>query len=137
MTKTVMAALTEMRASVESMISSETERIGSPSLGDVVRQGDLYLCCIDKLPEGVATKDMQLAPGNTQGSRHILSGDVSIVKPSKFGKLDTVLIGPAFTCKGDTTVTHPEHGHKVLPADTTWQVVYQQAYADVVRRVQD
>lgn len=143
-------AIKIMRQSVESMHAAKTERIGSPSCGDVVRQGDLYLVCIESMPVGKATDNRQLAPGNTQGSRHILSGDVTIVTsvdyqslkrvaPESFAKrdLESVLVGPAFSCNSDVEVTHPEHGHKVLPEGTVWQVIYQQALADVVRRAKD
>lgn len=127
----------DMRASVESLDASKTDRVGSPSLGDVVRQGDLYLQCIEDLPKGTPTTNRQLVPGNTQGSRHVLEGDVEIVNGVSRSDINQVLLGPAFKCNSDVTVTHPEHGHRVLPAGTTWQCVYQQSYAEEVRRVQD
>ena len=69
-TMTMEKALVELRSSVEDLHGKKTERIGDPSVGDVVRQGDLYLVCIDKLPEnGTPTKNRQLVPGTTQGSR--------------------------------------------------------------------
>ena len=136
---TVIEALEVVKSSVGgNKECSKTEHIGSPSLGDVVRQGDVYLVNIDKLPKGDPTNDMQLAPGSTQGSRHIISGNVEIVTGVKtFEKFNVALIGPAFKCKGETEVTHPEHGNKILPSDTAWQVIYQQAYAEEIRRVQD
>lgn len=137
-TSSVAEAITKVKKSAEKMHSQKTERIGSPSLGDVVRQGDIYLVCIKELPkDGKETKDLQLAPGNTQGSRHIMSGNVKMVTGVKFQNFNSVLVGPAFKCEGDATVTHPEHGNKILPEGTVWQVVYQQAYADEIRRVQD
>lgn len=129
--------LVELRESVKDLNAAKTERIGSPSLGDVVRQGDLYLVCMEKLPAGKETKDRQLAPGNTQGSRHVLEGNVKIVEKCQINGVPTELCGPAFECKGETTVAHPEHGHKILPKDTVWGVVYQRAYADEIKRVQD
>ena len=135
--KTAIQALETVKKSAEKMHSAKTERIGSPSLGDVVRQGDVYLVCIDRLPEGKETKDRQLAPGNTQGSRHIMEGDVTMVTGVRFKDFNSALVGPAFKCNSDATVTHPEHGNKVLPQDTVWQVVYQQAFAEEIRRVQD
>jgi hypothetical protein len=130
----------KIKKSAESseMFGGKVERIGSPSIGDVVRQGDLYLVCIERVV-GVKTERRQLAPGTTQGSRHVISGDCNIV--AKYGKeianVPEELIGPAFTCVGECTVEHPEHGHKILPSATSWAVVYQRAYADEVRRVQD
>jgi len=137
-TMTMEKALVELRSSVEDLHGKKTERIGDPSVGDVVRQGDLYLVCIDKLPEnGTPTKNRQLVPGTTQGSRHTVSGDVNIVEKVNYKDRHPTLCGPAFECVSDVTVEHPEHGHKVLPSGTTWHCVYQQAYADEVRRVKD
>lgn len=120
------------------MFGGKIERIGSPSLGDVVRQGDLYLICVDRII-GTETAERQLAPGTTQGSRHVISGDCVIVAKhgNSIGDVPEELIGPAFRCIGDCTVEHPEHGHKILPSGTSWAVVYQRAYADEIRRVQD
>jgi hypothetical protein len=136
-------ALAVMRDSLpEAMVASETETVGSPSLGDVIRQGDLYLECISALPTGKSLSVRQLAPGNTQGSRHVLEGDCEVVEVKQHTtasghEVHSALIGPAFICKGACEVTHPEHGNKVLPENTIWQVVYQQAFADEVRRVAD
>ena len=76
-TKTMSHCLTEMREDLESFDASKPERIGSPSLGDVVRQGDLYLVAIEALPKGTATRERQLVPGTTQGSRHVVEGNVT------------------------------------------------------------
>ena len=135
--KTVTEALIEMRKSVETLDASKTERINAPSLGDVVRQGDIYLTCISNVKGGKETKNRQLAPGNTQGSRHILAGNVTVYEGVSFNQMASVLVGPAFKCNSDVTVEHPEHGHKVLPEGTVWQVTYQRAMADEIRRVQD
>lgn len=130
--------LQELRDSVEGLDAAKTERIGSPSVGDVVRQGDLYLVNIAEMPKGKPTKDRQLAEGNTQGSRHIVQGDVEIVIPDQpHASINRVLCGPAIHCKGEVEVTHPEHGNKILPEDTTWRVIFQKAHAEEVRRVQD
>lgn len=138
MTTTMENALVELRKSVEDMHGAKTERIGSPSLGDVVRQGDLYLVCIEKLPtNGIPTTNRQLVPGTTQGSRHAVEGDCQIVEKVQYENRHMALCGPAFSCISDCTITHPEHGHKILPAGTSWHAVYQQAYADEIRRVQD
>lgn len=129
--------LSELRDSVEGLHAAKTDRIGAPSFGDVVRQGDIYLTCLEKMPEGTLTKERQLAPGNTQGSRHIVNGDVEMVKDVRFRSMNAVLVGPAFRCKSDVEVTHPEHGNKILPEGTIWQVTYQLHHADEIKRVQD
>lgn len=142
---TITTQISRIRKSAEKMHAAETEVIGTASVGDVVRQGDLYLVCLEKLPGGVPMKDRQLAPGTTQGSRHVLQGDCSLVVPNnKQGVADAIghdvhseLIGPAFHCDAECELTHPEHGNKVLPQGTNWAVVYQRAYAEEIRRVQD
>lgn len=135
--KTVSEALVEMRKSVENFDAKKTERINAPSLGDVVRQGDIYLVCVSVINGGTETDNRQLAPGNTQGSRHVIKGKAKIYTGSSFSGINSALIGPAFKCEKDVTVEHPEHGHKILPEGTSWQVVYQRAMADEIRRVQD
>ena len=135
--KSVKQCMVELRSSVEDMVASATERIGSPSLGDVVRQGDIYLVCIDRLPDSEKTKERQLAQGNTQGSRHILEGDATIVNGHAYLDRPQVLTGPAFHCNSEVEVRHVEHGNKILPEGTTWQVCYQLSHSEHVRRVQD
>jgi hypothetical protein len=124
-------------AETAEMFGGKVERIGSPSLGDVVRQGDLYFICVETAT-GKLTNNRQLVPGETQGSRHILDGDcrVFVDGPSIAG-VPKQLLGPQFRCVGDVTVEHPEHGHKIFPSATCWAVVYQRAFADEIRRAQD
>lgn len=140
----------EVRQSAESMDAAKTETIATASAGDVVRQGDLYLVCLSDAPKGEATKNRQLAPGSTQGSRHVASGKCEVSLASdrdavaaminrlvKGADIPAQLVGPVIRCKGEVTITHPEHGWKVLPDGSTWAVVYQRAYGEEVRRVQD
>lgn len=141
-TKSVQRCLDEL-AEMEAF-NNKPEKIGSPSLGDVVRQGDVYIMSIPNLPTGQVSENRQLAEGDTQGSRHILTGKVnivdkvtSIVKNHDGVAINAALVGPAFECVSDVTETHPEHAHKVLPAGTCWQVVYQVAFAEEIRRVRD
>lgn len=140
----------EIKNSASHKEKAKTERIGSPSLGDVVRQGDIYLVCIEQAPSGMTSKTNQLAPGNTLGSRHIVVGNCRVISGFNRGRvLDQIyayvkgssvhinLVGPVVVCLGDTTLEHPEHGHKVLPGDTVWAVVYQRAFGEDVRRIED
>lgn len=150
--KPMTALLKELRESVpresngEEFNAAKTEYISNAvSVGQVVRQGDLYFECIGnngegvKLPEGgKPTSNRQLVPGTTQGSRHILDGDCKIVKDVSFKRMPATLVGPAFECVGDVVATHPEHGHKVFPMGTSWQTFGQQAYdQEMIRRVRD
>ncbi len=139
-----------VRKSAEKMHAAATERIATASAGDVVRQGDLYLVCLKSSLPGKLLRTRQLAPGDTQGSRHVAEGDCKIVDPEskaavsvaishlvKGADVPQQLVGPIVECHGDTTIAHPEHGDRILPAGSTWGVIYQRAYAEEVRRVQD
>jgi hypothetical protein len=128
---------------------SVAEVIGTASVGDVVRQGDLYLACLARVPVGDRAKTNQLAPGETQGQQHVAIGEcvvyqadagevaAAINRAVNGASVPSELIGPVIHCIGSTTITHPEHGWKVLPAESVWAVVYQRQFAEEIRRVQD
>jgi len=101
--------------------------------GQWAHQGDIALIAIPSLPKGKEIKELQLAPGTTKGSRHILSDFVgTIVNHSS-----QELYGPAFEAKERFTLTHPEHAHYSLPAGC-YQVIYQQNNElEELRRVRD
>lgn len=142
--------ITAIRKSAEKLEAAKPATIGTASVGDVVRQGDLYLICLETLPAGGERAPRQLAPGETQGSRHVAVGECAVYRPAspaavakligaacRLADVPVELVGPLVECLGETTIEHPEHGHRTLPAGTVWAVVYQRAYADEVRRVQD
>lgn len=148
--ESVAKQIEEVSKSAESMDAAKLEKIGTASLGDVVRQGDLYLVCLGDMPEGAESKERQLAPGSTQGSRHIAKGRCRILVPKdrssvaeliarvvRGAAIPDELVGPVIRCVGDVTIEHPEHGHKCLPKGSMWAVVYQRALAKEIRRVQD
>lgn len=146
---TVKQQITAIKKSAEKMDAAKTERIETASAGDVVRQGDIYLVCLEAPQGGDVAKSRQLAPGSTQGSRHVAVGECRVVNANRASVASTInrlvkganvpeqLIGPVIECEGDTTITHPEHGHRILPAGSVWGCVYQRAHAEEVRRVQD
>ena len=160
-TKTISECMVEIRENfnrnkAESIDTSETQTIADAIVDEtVIRQGDVYLVCVESITPGTATNNRQLAPGTSQGSRHILEGNVTIVQPSEFRYSDKLynrlrnlgykgeqsvpreLIGPSFRAESSTVDTHPEHGNFVLPEGSTWQCIYQQSWAEEVRRVQD
>jgi hypothetical protein len=148
--------LTVIKKSAEKMLAAEHATIGAASPGDVVRQGDVYLVCLDKPPAGKEIKDRQLAPGTTQGSRHVAEGDCVVIDiadkaamirevnrlvPSTKGVLvsgrDEVLIGPAIECRKGVTITHPEHGDRSLEDGSIWLGLFQREHAEETRRVRD
>lgn len=148
MATSVAKQIAAIAKSAETMDAAKPARIGSPSIGDVVRQGDLYLVCLESLPPGVKHQ-RQLAPGTSQGSRHVAEGECAVYLPKEpvvvariiakaaGADVPVELIGPMVECLGETTITHPEHGHRILPAGTAWAVVYQRAFAEEIRRAQD
>lgn len=84
-TPTVTRTLADIHEAVEKIKNDQMQHFPeAASLGDAVRQGDVYIQLIDESTlealqgfyEPVAAEDLenhlQLAPGNTKGSRHIL-----------------------------------------------------------------
>jgi hypothetical protein len=85
-------------------------------------------CVPDRKPSA------QLAPGTTQGSRHVLDSldGVSVYRLAE----NTVLQGPVLLVTTERTVTHPEHGNVVLPPGI-YSITYQRQFAEELRRVAD
>lgn len=114
------------------------------SPGDTFRQGDLYITLLDDLPEHCVyapQQDLQLAPGQTKGSRHILDHHKGVA--IYFRARSTPLDGPILHLTEQRTVTHPEHGHVILPPGI-YAITYQRAYdplqdphSSTFRRVMD
>lgn len=136
-TITATTAYLQVKQHAEKIRNDEAQRVQTCSPGDAWAQGDLLLVCLDKLPRGakpVNKTSRQLAPGTTQGSRHCLDSLDGLTLYT----LDdaTPLDGPVIHAEREFTVEHPEHGDVTLPAGV-WGVVYQRAYAEELRRVQD
>lgn len=109
----------------------ETRFIDNVTSNEYPRQGDLYIVRIDNWIEDyhVEVKTRQLAPGTTQGSRHILVGEAQVFAPKNNSTPDKtsrgyMLKGMVFLAKGFVTIEHPEHAHISLPAGT-YQVCHQ------------
>lgn len=108
------------------------------SAGEYFRQGDVYIVKLDAIPTGAkAVKaEAQLAPGESQGARHVLD---SLEGVRMFRRDDpSGLIGPVLLVEEVRTVTHPEHGHVVLPPGC-YEVRFQRELDAELReqRVQD
>lgn len=140
MDTTTTAALDRIRTSGARAASHErvTEIIAAIVYpGATIRQGDVSLIAVEAgAADGLrAIRERQLAPGDTQGSRHVAEGDVTV-----FARRSTnPLVGPLLRVgPGGCTVTHPEHRHYRLPAGTTWGVTYSRDLAQKeIARVQD
>jgi hypothetical protein len=131
-------SLANVQRSAETIRNDDPQRFPvAASIGDVWRQGDIYIELLASVPVGTTRKkkpSTQLAPGTTQGSRHILDSIVG-VKVYQLGT-PTVLDGPILDLAKERTVTHPEHGDVVLPPGC-YGITYQRAFADELRRQAD
>jgi len=101
-----------------------------------LRQGDVVLHQMEptELQGLKPTKERQLAPGTSKGSRHILEGDVNVFAYAGTDPLEgpRFLVGP-----GGATVTHPEHRHYMFHAGACGRVRYEQDLDAAERARQD
>lgn len=121
----------------ESIKNDEAHTLETMSVGDCWYQGDVRIMRLPALPPNCEPikGEAQLAPGNTQGSRHILS---SLAGIEMFRLADaTPLDGPVFKADRPVTVTHPEHGDLTLNEPGIYGVTYQRQFAEELRRVAD
>ena len=108
---------------------TETRVVDKIKIGDFARQGDVYLERISSpSKDWQETKNHQLAPGNSPGSRHVVSQGPRLfvsptANPTDRTRQGTRLLGPQIVAKESFTVEHPEHAHITLPAGT-----YQSSY---------
>ena len=114
----------------------ELRVIDTMKVGQKIRQGDVYVERIDEIPANNApTMNLQIAVGETKGSRHILqeSPSLRVFKLKEAGPLD----GPAFSSNEEVVLTHPEHAHFKLPAGN-YRSFYQRDFqAEEIRAVRD
>ena len=125
----------EIETTARKVAKRETQRFPeAASTGDAVRQGDLYITLLASVPTGYkrqATFNLQLASGETQGSRHILDsadGVTCYVDPDA-----TEFDGPVLVLEKERELTHPEHGNWILPP-ATYGVSYQRTQDDLDRQ---
>ena len=135
MTTTMTAAdtLTQIREAAQ-LCDADTKYVRAISSGQAVRQGDVYLERIESAPEGWAeTSERQLAPGTSQGSRHVAEGQVRVLVGHDPGPLQ----GPVIVARARWTLRHPEHADVSMPAGT-YRVTYQRDHAaEELRRIAD
>lgn len=126
-----------LKQHAETIRNDAEHRIETMSPGDCWAQGDIGIVCLKSLPVGsakIVKPSAQLAPGTTQGSRHCLRRlrGVTLYRIAEPTPLD----GPVIDAPKGCAIDHPEHGNVVLPPGI-YAIVYQRAYADELRRVQD
>lgn len=131
-------SLEKVQSTAESIKCDEPQRFSeAASAGDVFRQGDIYIEKLEAVPAGAIQMqkvEAQLAPGTTQGSRHVLDAlqGVTMYRLAN----PTVLDGPILDLATERTITHPEHGNVILPPGC-YGITYQRAFADELRRQAD
>ena len=121
----------------ESTPDAEVRVLRRIEVGQVIHQGDVYVHRIaDDAPRGKEMGTRQVAVGDTQGSRHVAEGDVSVFEgdalpewfeaPGWLGGAppESIFLGPVVVAESAWTLTHPEHAHHRLPAGV-YQVTYQ------------
>ena len=140
MTTQVMNDVQAVADVAEKIKSDERQQFpAAASVGDFVRQGDVYITLLGGIPKGSTVEKQpsrQLAPGNTQGSRHCLSS-LSGVEVYRL-KDATPYDGPVLDVSKPVTITHPEHGDWSLPCGV-YGISYQRTEDSEgrIRRVQD
>ncbi len=131
-------AFTEVHAHAESIKNDGEHVVEGMEVGDMWAQGDIGILKLKSLPkDATKTKEQniaQLAPGNTQGSRHHLRSLDGITQYKLANA--TVLDGPTIEATKEFWVDHPEHGNVKFEAGV-YSVVFQRAFAEELRRVQD
>jgi hypothetical protein len=148
---TAARAFREVLTSAEKIKCDDSEVVQAVEPGDVIRQGDVYLVALDSKPKKAgAFAGRQLAPGDTQGSRHVAEGDCEIYQPEETDAIrilnrlipetrgETQFLGPVIVAKGAVEITHPEHGNRTLPGEgQAYLVTYQRTGRDTIRRAED
>lgn len=113
----------------------ETRFADKLAIGEVIHQGDIYLQKIEKVPPFASlSQTRQLARGNSQGSRHIVSGSCLVWNTDTLGKklttdYGTTIVGPVIESPDEyVTVTHPQHADHSIPPGI-YQCYLQYSYA--------
>lgn len=134
-----MKTIQEAVAAVFSHSAVTTKRFVSLTIGESIRQGDIYITRVaDGHPRGAVWGSRQVAVGNTIGSRHVAVGDVDVFAgvPDAIKKLRPLFTdeqraaccGPVVVARSTWDLEHPEHPHHELAQScdvATYQVTYQ------------
>lgn len=107
--------------------SKERRVLRALKVGQVVRQGDIYLHRVpDDHPHGQELETRQLAEGTTQGARHLVESGARIYEGTTTPPgCDVPFLGPLVRARTRLLVSHPEHAEMDLPRGT-YQVTHQQ-----------
>jgi hypothetical protein len=139
MSKTTATTFEELTQHAEQIRNDQSHDLrGAMEVGDGWPQGDVLIRRIGRVPAGAkkAVTRLQLAPGETQGSRHCLSSGEGI---TMYDLADaSPLEGPVFEAAQEVSVTHPEHGDVTL-SPGIYAIEYQRTgeALNSMRRVRD
>lgn len=138
MTVKLAEQLEKIRVNARDNKNTDLRVVSKMEIGKHIRQGDVYVKRVSKPKDMKAFEeinDRQLAPGNTRGSRHIVTSDCTVYR---FKNGRDALQGPLLHAENDLMIEHPEHAHFKLPGNSWYQVTYQKdERAEERRRVQD
>ena len=130
-TESVAASFQALREHADRIRNDQHQTVATMSPGDAWAQGDVLLVCLKNPPknlEQVKNPALQLAPGETQGSRHCLES-LAGVKVWRRRNDRNPLDGPILEAPAGVRVNHPEHGDVSLPPGW-YEVLYQRALSD-------
>lgn len=129
-------AHTKVQEAASTKADAKVRVVSAIEVDQAVRQGDIYITRIASIPSGVRSiEDRQLAPGTSQGSRHIIVGD-GLALSARLNDSNP-LQGPYIKAEKSFTVEHPEHGHINMPAGD-YSCTYQRDFsAEELARVRD
>ncbi len=136
--KTATEIINQIQSYGEQTANDSTIRI-VPEVGKYAAQGDVNFIFLPKVPKGAVSAEpvIQLAPGNSKGSRHCIRlADINHVQFFKLPNPNP-LQGPILVFNEETMIEHPEHGNHVYPKGSIVAVTYQRRYAEELRRVED
>lgn len=138
--QTIVKDMTELKQAAEQYRDTDHHTVETMAVGECWAQGDLGIQFLGaKKPAGISRMSKptaQLAPGETQGSRHILT-NMADCKLYEFDRAHP-LVGPVIEAPNGVDVDHPEHGRVTLKEPGFYAVRFQRAYdAQELRRVAD
>lgn len=121
-------AMEKISKEADKCSKQENRVLNNHTVGDVVRQGDLYIhAVVNDHPAGEVLKIDQIAEGTSLGARHILKGDFKVYEgkqnPEYIEKWYPV--GYVFDVLSRAVITHPEHAHVEINCPGRFQVSHQ------------
>jgi len=134
----IASTLERLISGAESIRNTDPISLATMEVGDQHIQGDVRII---KLPDNfdapmkrIEDFSGQVAPGTTQGSRHVIS-DPSV----KAYTLDsaTDLDGPVVFAESDFSLSHPSHGDCIEIPSGCYAFLGQRAFAKELRRSAD